>query len=274
MNLSEKGYSLVFEEDFKNGLEKNNWQAKNEELKSHPSSDKDELIPSHVVTAESIKHSGSVMRYSPENVYTENGELVIKAGKNKEGFFGGQVVCEGVVFTRGYIEYEVKLPKFQKGVWLRARLISTKGNKFDTAFDIVAVHGDKGKNASSMYMGWTDPIYEEYGMHNLLAGAKDRLYPNEASSDEILSDGYHIFGLEYTEDKVVFSFDGIEYDIVNINSSPYYPFKEKNIYKFLFELSIGLPLIPAPEENADFPTEFRIKRVSLYHKDDGIIVRR
>ena len=64
MELYKNGYELTFEEDFSEGLEKNKWTALDETVKSH-SAKKQRVIPTHVITSESAKHTGAEMHYKP-----------------------------------------------------------------------------------------------------------------------------------------------------------------------------------------------------------------
>lgn len=272
MELYKNGYELTFEEDFSEGLEKNKWTALDETVKSH-SAKKQRVIPTHVITSESAKHTGAEMHYKPENVYAADGHLVIKADRDGDGFQGGKVVCNGVVFARGYVEVEVLLPEFQKGVWPVFGIESTKGNLYETAFDIVSVHGDKGKNAFNLYIRWTDEIYEGRHQVNGLYGKPGRFYPDQTVED-ILTPGYHKFGIEILEDYIIFYADGQAVNRIHTDNQAYSVFGKKTFYKFTAGMSVGLPNIDPPEDDANFPTEFKVKNIKVYQRDDGLLVKK
>lgn len=273
MNPLENGYVLTFEENFEGGMEKNKWEAIEKSVESHSAKKNDGDEPTHVIQRESVKHEGAKMHCRPENVAVKDGALVITADRDGDGFQGGSVVCQGVVFAHGYIEIEATLPAFQKGVWPSLGIETTSGYVYQTAYDIIAVHGDKGKNASNMYIRWTDDVYERPHAVNCMYGQKHRFYPSQETEDK-LSAGPHTFGLEWSEDYVVFYCGGEEYNRIDVTPSTYKVFGEKRLSKFTAGLSIGLPNIDAPEPQADFPTEFKIHSIKLYQKDGSMLIKR
>lgn len=275
MDLHEKNYELVFEENFKDGLEKNKWTAVEDNIKAHIRKNTD-VVPSHVVTAEAAKHEGTNLHFKPENIYCDSGELVVRAGNDTDGFQGGKVVCNGCVMRYGYVEATVKLPKFQKGVWPLFSLEATAGAQYKTIIEIAQVFGDKGKNTCGMRIAWTDEIYETKHNINCLYSANNgypRFYP-AADSEEILSEGYHKFGMEWTKELIIFYCDGNEYCRVDIADTPYIVFQKGALSKLAFSMSIGLPNIDPPELDADFPTEFRIADVKVYQNENGQFIYR
>ncbi len=272
MELYEKNYELVFEEDFSGGLDQNKWVALDEKVKAHSTKKDNDFVPSHVITQGASKHEGSEMHYKPENVAVKDGHLVITAGNDGEGYQGGKVVCNGLVFAHGYVEVEALLPDFQKGVWPVFSLVSTEGTPYKADFDLIAVHGDKGKNATNMYIRWMDEIYETPHKINCLFGRPGRFYPE--AGDEKLAPGYHKFGIEITSDFVTFYVDGNEVSRRDITPSTYQVLGRKNFLKFTAGMSIGLPNIDAPEADAKFPTEFKIKSIKLYQNDGDLLVKR
>lgn len=272
MDLYEKNYELVFEEDFSGGLAANKWVSVDETVKSHSAKKDNDFVPSHVVTQGAAKHEGSKMHYKLENVKVEDGHLVITAGRDGDGFEGGKAFCNGVVFAHGYVEVEVLLPEFQKGVWPVFGITATDGNMYKVAYDVVAVHGDKGQNAFNMYIKWTDEIYETPHSINCLYGKPKRFCPEVEG--EKLTNGYHKFGIEMTEDYIIFYCDGEEWNRIDVRPSPYAVFGKKILCKFFAGLSIGLPNIDAPEEDASFPTEFKVRNIKLYQNRGDMLIKR
>ncbi len=273
MQLLKEGYSLCFEEDFSGGAEQNKWVALDETVKAHSAKKNGDFVPSHVITQGAAKHSGSEMHYKPENVQVKDGNLIITAKQDGNGFEGGKVVCNGVVFAGGYVEVEVEFPKFQKGVWPIFGLIATNGSMYKVAYDVAAIHGDRAKNAFNMHIKWVDEIYETNHSINCLYGRPKRFCP-DIDSDEVLSEGTHKFGIELTEDFVVFYCDGQEWNRVDVTPLPYSVFGEKKFLKFTAQLSVGLPNIEAPDENIELPTEFKIKNIKIYQRDGDMLVRK
>lgn len=273
MQLYRNGYKLTFEENFDGGMDKNKWTALTDTVKAHSAKSDNDFVPSHVVTQSAAKHEGAEMRYRPENVDVKDGHLVIRADRDGDGFQGGKAVCNGLVFARGYVEVEVLFPDFQKGVWPIFGIIATEGNMYKVAYDVAAVHGDKGKNAFNMYIKWTDEIYETDHSINCLYGKPKRFCPDQ-DTDEKLTPGYHKFGIEITEDYIIFYCDGNEWNRVDVRPSPYAVFGKKILCKLTAGMSIGLPNIDAPEPQADFPTEFKIRSIKLYQCDGDMLIMR
>ena len=273
MQLLKEGYTLCFEEDFSGGAEKNKWVALDETVKAHSAKKDNDFVPTHVITQSADKHEGSKMHYNPQNVEVKDGALVITAKKDGDGFEGGKAVCNGVVFAGGYVEVEVEFPKFQKGVWPIFGLTSTDGNKHKVAYDIAAIQGDRAKNAFNMYIKWVDEIYEVNNSVNCLYGKPKRFCP-DIDSDEVLSEGVHKFGIELTEEFIVFYCDGAEWNRIDVTPLPYAIFGKKKFLKFTAQLSVGLPNIEAPEENIQLPTEFKILNIKVYQRDGDILIKR
>lgn len=275
MDLKGKGYRLVFEENFDGGAEKNKWKALSETVQAHSANDNTETVPTHVNTQAASKHVGAELHYLPENVSVRDGELVIRADRAGSGFTGGKAVMNGVVFSYGYIEVTALVPEFQNGVWPVFGFCGTEGTAFKPVADIIAVHGAKGKNAAGMYMKWIDEIYENEHSVNCLYDGNDRyrrFYPSSSVPDK-LSAGYHVFGLEWTRERLSYSCDGEVYCQVDITAKPFEPFTAGALVKFTAGLSIGLPNIDPPDKNTKLPTEFRVKNIKLY-QNDGIFVKR
>ena len=272
MNLNREGYKLVFEENFDGGLEKNRWKVLEDKVKSH-SAKVNPLEPTHVITYSADKHEGAEMNYRPENVAVKDGALVITAAKDGDGYQGGKAICEGPIFAHGYFEVEAELPAFQKGVWPVFSLRSLDSNQYRPEFDIIAVHGDKARNASNVVIRYLDPIYEAPRAFNLMYNQEHRCYPIE-SSGEFLTPGVHTFGLEWTDEFVAFYCDGVEYNKIDVTASTYKPIGYKNFAKFTVGLSIGLPNIEAPSPDIELPAELKIRNIKVYQCDDDLFVFR
>ncbi len=272
MQLFKDGYELVFEENFEN-MEMNRWVGVEEKVKSHSAKKNNDFVPTHVVNQDAAKHEGSQMTYKPQNISVKDGHLIIKADRDGEGFEGGKAVCEGVVFSHGYVEVEALLPEFQKGVWPIFGLTAVSGETYGVGFEIISVHGDKGKTASNLSLRWTDEVYETEHLVKFLFNTAHRFYPDTAT-DEKLSAGYHTFGLEWCEDIVIFYCDGKEYNRVGIKAEPFEAFTQKQLVKFTAGLSIGLPNIDPPEDDAKMPAEFKIRNIKLYQRDGGLLIKR
>ncbi len=265
-------YELTFEENFSEGLEKNKWTA-SEEVEESVFAKRWGTVPTNIIVTEGAKHAGFKMHYRPENVYCADGHLVIKCDREEDYFQGGKVVCNGVVFARGYVEVEVLLPEPQKGVWPIFSLTATKGNQYQPIFDIVATHGDMGKNAYNFYIKWIDDIYEVERKYNGMFESSKRFYPLR-ESDEKLSSGYHTFGVELLEDYIVFYADRQEVNRISIDNEAFSVLKRKTFLKFNAGMSVGTPYLDAPEADIKLPTEFKIKSIKVYQREDGLIVRR
>ncbi len=166
--------ALCLRKNFDGGMETNKWKALDETVKAHSAKDNKRLSRPTSTRRLRQKHAGAELHYIPENVCCENGELVIRADRDGDGFTGGKAVCNGFcVFLRLYRGYG-SCAGFPERRMAGVRLCGTDGTVYKPMVDIIAVHGAKGKNAAGMYMKWTDDIYESQHSVNCLYDAEDR----------------------------------------------------------------------------------------------------
>ncbi len=80
-----------------------------------------------------------------------------------------------------------------------------------------------------------------------------------------LSDDYHIFGVEWTESYIRFTFDGAEYGILDIKSEEFDSLRE-NMY-LVFEISADTTSTVVDKNMVDFPVIFSIDWINIYQRD-------
>ena len=132
----------------------------------------------------------------------------------------------------------------------------------------MAIHGTKGKTACNMYLSYIDEITETERKLNLMYGAPHRFYPDQ-DNDEILSPGYHTFGVEWDEDYIRYFVDGVPYGMVEITDGKYELLKKELYLSFL----IGVEMTPEKtnDECAQWPLDFCVDWVRVYQREGGTI---
>jgi beta-glucanase (GH16 family) len=144
--------------------------------------------------------SDQLQYYTPQNVYTKNGQLVIKTEKRKvskysyaSGWISTSVVTQqqGVsknLFTQKYGKFEMyaKLPA-SKGVW-PAFWLMQYNNSWPPEIDVMELLGN---NPKKIYMT----------NHWKGTGGKHESWQKTYTGDD-LSKGYHKYGVEWTSKRI------------------------------------------------------------------------
>lgn len=259
-----KNYKLTFEETFKNGLE--GWEVLEESkvIKEQKKSNK-ETVLSFINNGEVQFREETVIRYAKENVYVDDGKLLIKANEEEDGFSGGSLKYTGRKFGKGLLEVEAKFPENMPGIWPKLFLHLTNYIALaDVEFGQVKGLVDKGKNNFSMFAYFVD----EFGVHQneyLHSGFQrwPSFYP-DMDNDDQLSEGWHVFGYEQTDIDVIFYIDGKECFRVDIDHPIFRVFDAEG------ELGISLcanhPELEACDENTKFPCFMEVKSIKFYEE--------
>lgn len=186
----------------------------------------------------------------PSMVKVENGKLLLMYDIKGDSILVGMVGTQNTLMTGcGYYECRARL---QKGIgpwsafWFQSPLISkgTDPGKFGTEIDIFEYFKELGPNTLTHCLHWA------YG-------------PQMQSSEEMishskgLSEGYHTFGLEWTDKKYSFFIDGLKYHEQTIGIS--------HINEYMI-LSMEIPDKLQNLKNACAPDTFMIDYVKVYKK--------
>ncbi|MCL1823214.1 MAG: glycoside hydrolase family 16 protein [Oscillospiraceae bacterium] len=149
--------------------------------------------------------------YKAENAFVRDGNLVIKINKeniNGMQYTSARITTSGLFsFTYGRAEARIKLPSGTNGIW-PAFWMLPDGNPGEWAYGTWAASGEidimenksrlPGEISGAAHYGavWPDNQHSSGGYR----------FPN----GETVSD-WHIYGLEWFPDKLIWTVDGVEY---------------------------------------------------------------
>jgi beta-glucanase (GH16 family) len=255
---------LIFENTFKNENDLANWEIKefSEVFKGkEPVTD---IVPTHVDDGEKEPTVGGTVKYLKNNVCIKDERLCLAATKDQDGYFGAMMSLKDRKFGKGRLEVKAKFPTFSNSVWPKMSLVGKNG-KITTETDFAQIMGNRGKNACTLIATFFDGSY--YKSLNYLYSATNawpRFYP-DAESDELLSEGYHIFAVEQTETDLAFFVDDVEFSRIDIACPVFAPFDTEGTLNL--SISVGMPKIEAPDETTIAPCEMQVEYIRLYGEE-------
>lgn len=187
--------------------------------------------------------------YTPEDVYPEAGDLVLRSRKRP---FGGRSYTSGLVRTRqlfaqtyGRVEVRAKLPDTQ-GLWPAHWLLPESGD-WPPEIDITEI---KGQQPRTVYM-----------THHW--GRWPNVQSNGATwtGPDFTAD-YHTFAVEWSPGRIRWFVDGVQrFESVNqhVPDEPMY---------LILNTAVGGDFVGAPDGSTVFPQYHRIDYVRVYTRDD------
>src|SRR5690606_37444626 len=148
-------------------------------------------------------------------------------------------------FTYGYVEVRAHIPAGQ-GLWPAIWLLPSTHRSLPE-IDIMEVLGHR-PNVVEMHLHYQD-------------GSGERRSVNRSRTVSDLSQGYHVYGLEWSPDAIVWYLDGVELwrftDASVIPREPMY---------LLVNLAVGGTWPGAPDETTRFPAQFLIDYVRIWQR--------
>lgn len=250
-NLSYKDYKLIWEEQFNDEhLNCDNWNIElhepgwvNNELQEYVDSDK--------------------------NIYIEGGKLFLKSGKNvdkngKVTYTSGRISTQNKHdFTYGLFEARAKVPKgkgFLPAFWLMTTDEELYGQWPSCGeIDIMEVLGHDTKTSyGTMHYGI--PHKQSQGKYTLDTGS--------------FSDEYHIFQIEWENEKISWYIDGVcihteneWYSATEEQGKIDYPAPFNHPFYIILNLAVGGDWPGDPDDTTDFENEaYIIDYVRVYQK--------
>lgn len=157
------------------------------------------------------RYNGELQYYRPENVNVKNGILTIRA-KIEE--YGGQQYTSGQLkgykgFTYGYFEVRAKLPRGKylwSAIWMLPEKDCAPGEYGE--LDILEAMGQEPYISSAS-------ATVHYGYNSDYPNSEGSGLVNKGVGD--LTQGYHLYGMEWTKKKLVFYVDDKEILRVSID---------------------------------------------------------
>lgn len=197
----------------------------------------------------------------PDNAYVEDGKLIIEA---KEESFGGRNYTSARLISKnkksfryGKIEAKIKLP-YGQGIWPAFWMM---GQSYDSVnwpycgeIDIMELVGGAGKdNVSHGTVHWYENGHASYGGSYVLANG-------------IFADDYHIFGIEWTPQKIVWKVDGNSFKEIDITPAGLSEFHQE--FFFLLNVAVGGDWPGSPDPNTVFPQKMYVDYVRVYQNTE------
>ena len=183
-----------------------------------------------------------------EQVSVLDGDCVILAEDRPSGDrpYTSGVINSAQKFEQqhGYFEARIKAPA-GAGFWSVFWLRDIDG--WPPAIDVMALRGDQPNQVRSQYW-WVD--------------AASRMYGRTILDDMDFTLDYHVYGVEWSEDELVYYLDGVESGRFSEGVSTI----DRPLY-LTFNLSIGDgETVPPPDETTPWPGELRIDWVRVYRR--------
>jgi Glycosyl hydrolases family 16/Calx-beta domain len=197
----------------------------------------------------------------PENIYLDNGKLVIQA--KKESFMGSSYTSSRILtkgkkeFTFGRIDIRAKLP-VAKGLWPALWML---GKKIDQTnwpacgeIDIMELVGlDANKVYGTLHWAGTTGSRVMYGTNYTLPTGN-------------FSQKFHVFSLIWEANSVEILMDDISYykfDRTRVGSAAY-PFNEP--FFLIFNVAVGGDWPGSPDATTTFPQQMVVDYVRVFKK--------
>ncbi|WAA08561.1 glycoside hydrolase family 16 protein [Fervidibacillus albus] len=187
--------------------------------------------------------------YSPKNIVTEDGLLKIISRKEN---YGGREFTSGAMHTKdkfsflyGKVEMRAKLPK-GKGIFPAFWMMPNQDQTWLPEIDIMEMLGHKPEEIW-MVLHW---LNEDQKLTSVSSSYTGKDY----------SEDFHTFGIEWSEDQVVWLIDGVE----RFKTDIFVPKEEMYLY---VNTAIGGNWPGSPNESTPFPQLFLIDYIRVFQKE-------
>jgi beta-glucanase (GH16 family) len=198
--------------------------------------------------------------YRPDNTFMRDGNLVIEARRQSFGgrdYTSSRIVTKGKrQFKYGRIDIRAVLPEGQgiwPALWMLGANIDAVGWPATGEIDIMELTGDQpGRVLGTVHYGSSVAQHQYTGSSKFLAGG------------DKFSREYHVFSLDWQQDKIEFLVDDEIFFTVtpaSLNGQPY-PFN-KNFF-FIFNVAVGGELPGPPNANTPFPQRMIVDFVRVF----------
>lgn len=206
---------------------------------------------------------------SSENAYIEDGCLVIKAVHESDVHAMGQYTSARIhtakkqTWKYGRIAARIKLP-FGNGIWPAFWMLGANidENGGDTPWpqsgeiDILELYGSRNDSVVEANIHYAD----ESGSHASMGAVSFK------SQEGRFADAFHIFELEWDENRVAWFVDGAEYASMSITSDEMSEFHEE--FFILLNVAVGSKWAGRPDSLSVFPQYMYVDWVKVFKKKE------
>ena len=225
-----------------------------------------ETHPKGFVNTELQQHVNST-----DNLYVENGDLVIQALKNEDEkgnvtYTSGRINSyQKANFMYGYFEARIKVPEgqgFLPAFWMMPNTNKYGGWPLSGEIDIMeVVGGDEATTYSTLHYGL--PHEYSQGSYTLTSG--------DFASE------YHVFACEYLPDKMIFYVDGEKFYetddwfcTTKLGVEKEFPAPFDNAFYFTLNVAVGGDWPGDPDDSTVFDdrAQMRVDYVRVYQLDE------
>jgi beta-glucanase (GH16 family) len=204
---------------------------------------------------------------SSENAYVEDGNLVIQANHVSDEHGLDQYTSARMntankqSWQYGKFAARIKLP-YGQGIW--------------PAFWMLGANIDENGGDTPWPQSGEIDILELYGSHDNAVVEANIHYADASDShammgaesyeleEGIFADAFHIFELEWDEERIAWLVDGEEYASTDITADELSEFHED--FFILFNIAVGGAHAGYPDETTDFPQRMYVDWVRVYQK--------
>ena len=190
-----------------------------------------------------------------ENVYIDNGKLVIKAIDNSGSYTSGRLTTQGKQeFRYGLVTIRAKLP-YGQGIWPALWMLGSNISEVNWPacgeIDIMELIGNK---PGTVY----GTAHWDQGGHQYQGG-------NYAmTSGEKFADKFHVFSILWEKDRIAWYVDGKKYYEFNKGDGGYaWPFN--NSFFFIFNMAVGGQWPGNPDDMTVFPQTMTVDYIRVYN---------
>lgn len=194
--------------------------------------------------------------YRKENTFLVDGKLVIEARKES---FGGRSYTSSRMITKdkfdfkyGRVDIRAALPYGQgiwPALWMLGANISTVGWPACGEIDIMELIGHQPSTIHGTVHWSNEGQHAEYGKSTSLSSG--RFY-----------DEFHVFSIEWDEQRIRWLLDDREYNVINITGPELSEFK--NDFFFIFNVAVGGNWPGYPDATTVFPQRLIVDYIRVF----------
>lgn len=192
---------------------------------------------------------------SPENSYVNDCKLVIEAKSQNGGYTSARMITANKFdFKYGRVDIRAKLPKGQ-GIWPALWMLGS--DFWDISWpqcgeiDIMEIVGHEPARLHGT-AHWEQNGHASHG---------DSIDLEEGD----FSDEFHVFSIRWDEQSIKWYLDDVQYNALNITSSPLNEFHTS--FFFIFNVAVGGDWPGSPDASTEFPQQMIVDYVRVFQEN-------